>query len=483
MPKSTPITRETISKRPVNTSLNSTRRKLNDKVSRVVAMVIFLSPFFYGSNRPFFWLIWSLVMGVSGVWWFTQMGKAEETMRVAISRILPVSIPFIALSFYMVVQIIPLGTIAPEFSSTASVSTLVISKTLSLTPQDTLLALIRWLTYGLMFFFTLQFCSNAARARRFLELVFWAIAFHAIVGLALRYQFGDTIFGIEKLYHKGSATGGFVNRNSFATFLSFGAVLGLVHILTRWSNDEQNTRRQSKFDSIFSASGLLPLVTGWIIIVITLISTNSRMGVIAGSCGMIAVVVLALCRLPMKNRASGFRFAIVALPVVIGLSVILYGQAFLERIGQLDTTDDIGTRMGLYWQTLDMIKHRYLLGYGGQSYEFAFPLFHDPSFAVHLVWDKAHSTYLTLWAEYGVVFGSLPIILICFILFDMMKSFWQSRTADPLILAGIGAIIVGGLHSLVDFSLEIEAVTFAFTVIVAASYSRALDARRLDRAR
>jgi hypothetical protein len=474
-----PLMHNAKTSRRSNTPLNSVRRRLNDQVSHVVVAIVVLSPFFYGSNRPFFWLLWSVLTGVVGIWLFVQMGRTEETFRISFKRMLPVLIPFVTLALYMVVQIIPFGTIVPAFMPSNG-SSAIYSTTLSLTPQDTLLALIRWLTYGLLFFFTLQFCSNASRARRFLNVVFWAIVFHAVVGLALRYQFGDTIFGIEKLYHKGSTTGGFVNRNSFATFLSFGAVLGLVAMLAQWMDDSAVARR-TLFDRIFNRDGFLPVITGWGVIVVTLISTNSRMGVFAGCCGMLVVVILTLCKMPLKDRASGLRFAIIILPAVLGIGVVLYGQSFLERIGQLDTTDDIGIRFELYRQTFTMIKNRYLLGYGGQSYEYAFPLFHDMSFAVHLLWDKAHSTYLTLWAEYGVIFGSMPLVLIAVVFIGTFRAFWTGRMSDPRMLAGLGAITVAGIHSLVDFSLEIEAVTFAFTVIIAASYSRALDARPLER--
>lgn len=457
------------------TPLNSIRRKLNEQISHVVAAIVFLSPFFYGSNRPFFWLLWSTVSGVLGIWLFAQMARTDEPLRISFKRTLPVFIPFMILSLYMMLQIIPIGAIVPAFLSTNG-SSPVYSKTLSLTPQDTVLALIRWLTYGLLFFFTLQFCSNASRARRFLGVVFWAIVLHAAIGLALRYQFGDTIFGIEKLYHKGSTTGGFVNRNSFATFLSFGAVLGLVQLLAQWL-DNSVVARRSHFDRIFNGDGFLAIFTGWAIIIVTLVSTNSRMGVFAGCCGMFVVVILTLCKKPIKNSAPGLVLAILAVPTVLGIAVILYGQTFLERMDKLDTADDITVRFELYRQTGAMIKNRYLLGYGGQSYEYAFPLFHDASFYVHLLWDKAHSTYLTLWTEYGIIFGSMPIVATAVVFGAILRSFWNARTIEPMTLAGIGVIVVAGLHSLVDFSLEIEAVTFAFTVIIAAGYSRALDAR------
>jgi O-antigen ligase len=64
------------------------------------------------------------------------------------------------------------------------------------------------------------------------------------------------------------------------------------------------------------------------------------------------------------------------------------------------------TRLQLYQQVFTMIKARPLTGFGFDSFPPAFEMFHKTPVTAGFVWDKAHSTYLTLWAEAGLLFGS-----------------------------------------------------------------------------
>jgi O-antigen ligase len=152
-----------------------------------------------------------------------------------------------------------------------------------------------------------------------------------------------------------------------------------------------------------------------------------------------------------------------------------YGTLFLERLGRVGDASDV--RMQLYQQVLQMIEARPLLGFGGDSFEYAYPLFHQAPVSVDLVWDKAHSTYLSLWAEYGLFFGSLPMLIVAIIVLQLGAAYVKAPGQDMLIRSGLCVILVGALHSLVDFSLEIEAVTFAFVAIVATAWARQFELR------
>src|SRR5690606_23091385 len=97
------------------------------------------------------------------------------------------------------------------------------------------------------------------------------------------------------------------------------------------------------------------------------------------------------------------------------------------------------------------------LGFGGGTFEQAFPIVHQTNLSPQLTWDKAHNTYLTLWAELGLVVGSIPIALVALLaaqtLLGLLKRHggWSARAAT------LGAILIADVHSMLDFSLEIQA--------------------------
>ncbi|WP_307226613.1 O-antigen ligase family protein [Pararhizobium capsulatum] len=320
----------------------------------------------------------------------------------------------------------------------------------------------------------MQLSANQQRAQLFLKIVFWSIVLHAILALLFLLQFGDTILGIPKWKYFGDALGGFINRNSFATFLALGSLIGINMLLpgTMASSKSKAGKARDRVgqDTILIAVGLL-------ILLVTLIATNSRMGVFAALCGMAFSLGLAFFK--RIEGVQGFRFwpFLVLLLAAVVFGVVTYGATFTERLGRAG--DDAAIRQQLYAQVLEMIRLRPLTGYGGESFERVFPLFHRPPVSVDLIWSKTHSTYLALWSDYGLIFGTLPMLLVAFVFFQLLSIHRRIAGQDALLRCGIGAIVVGAVHSLVDFSLEIEAVTFVFVSILAVACARQYELRNM----
>lgn len=457
------------------TRYHSDRFRLNNQLMWPILLVLFLSPFVFGSTRPAFWLLWSMVISLCGAVLFGRMALSNARFRIA-PRNLPVLFSlFAALGLYMAVQALPLGALSAGVSSVADPGAVIPIDTISLTPHDTILALVRWGTYGLLFFLVLQITSNPQRARTFVTIIYWAIVIHAAVALLFLLQFGDTILGIAKWKYFGSAMGGFINRNSFATFLAFGSVLGINLMIERMTEKPVGKGDSSALGIYLGKGGVVTIGLGWVILIITLVATNSRMGVFAACCGMIASTILALAKGAGHSSRIGMWGLLLLIPVSVGLGMVGYGAIFVERLGEVGTASDV--RMQLYQQVISMIETRPLLGFGGNSFEYAYPLFHEAPVSFDLVWDKAHSTYLALWAEYGLIFGSVPLLIVGIILLQLAAAYLKASGQDMLLRCGLGVVLVAAVHSLVDFSLEIEAVTFAFVAIVATAWARQFELR------
>jgi O-antigen ligase len=370
-------------------------------------------------------------------------------------------------ALYLIVQALPLGqfgiggtTLSDLLAVTTAAGTTFAAQAISLAPSSTWLMLMRWATYGVLFLLVVQVATRAHRRDMMLNVIVAIVAGYAIFGLASLLQFGDTLLSMPKWAYEGSATGTFVNRNSFATFLSFGAVVAVAMLagtFVRQDDGEPGDDRRLRTDPI-----VLVYLLALAAIIAALLATESRMGAFAGVVGCLSVVLLAQRRLHW--RRGWYLLFVPAALVIIGGAVYLYGQGLVERLGSQASAADV--RLDLYVQVTEMIRARPLLGYGGGAFEQAFQLFHRPPVSPDLVWDRAHDTYLALWAELGLIAGSIPILLVGA---GAIRLAWNSSRAGSDWtgrVAAVGAVVVAATHSLADFSLEIQANTILFVILL-----------------
>ncbi|WP_404406570.1 O-antigen ligase family protein [Pelagibacterium halotolerans] len=431
--------------------------RANIALSVALAIFLFLVPIPLGANRPFFWATNAVIVGVIALVYAVAMIRSGEGWRISVRQHAGIVVLWTAFLGALIVQILPLGDIWNSTRFITQDGAEISTATISVAPGPTVLMALRMLTYGVFFFLVLQIAANRARATSMVRAVFIIVCAHAAYGLLAVTQLDDPLLFFEKWAYEGSATGTFVNRNSYATFLAFGLVIGLV----------------SAFRALFAGNGrrgtnenlvaVALYLTGTAIIAAALVATRSRMGLAAGAIGC------ALCALVVglklwSHRKDAFFLGI---GMTLGLSVaalFLFGSGTLERLGSAER--DLDVRVALYDQVIRMIGERPWLGFGGGTFEVAYPLFHALPVSPDRVWDRAHSTYLSLWSEMGVVFGSLPMIILLVIGWRCAQ-FVRRREHDWwLPLMALGALVVGAVHSTVDFSLEMQANTFFLLAIL-----------------
>ena len=100
------------------------------------------------------------------------------------------------------------------------------------------------------------------------------------------------------------------------------------------------------------------------------------------------------------------------------------------------------------------------LGIGGGAFPEVYPIFHAAPVSSEVVWDRAHSTYLALWAELGILGGTLPLLLFGLLGWRSARAYAKEEHKWGPGLAAVACLVVAGLHSSVDFSLEIQANAF-----------------------
>jgi O-antigen ligase len=116
-----------------------------------------------------------------------------------------------------------------------------------------------------------------------------------------------------------------------------------------------------------------------------------------------------------------------------------------------------------------------LTGFGGGSFEVVFPSVHQLPVAIDRVWDKAHNTYLTLWVELGLLAGTVMLVLLGLLAWRLLRALRRTPARWLPLSTALGALMVAASHSLVDFSLEIQAVAFWFVALLAIGVAQAVD--------
>ena len=430
-------------------------RRVNRLLAFVMVAIVAIAPIPLGSNRPAFWAVWGVVLGVLALAYGVVLASGRLEARVTLRHFWLEATCLALVVLYLLVQVVPLdGWLPAAWMQLPPLGQHL--RTISADPGSTWLSALHWVTFGLVFLLFAFVAVNRRRARRMLFAIMAIIGALAVVGLVSLTQ-GDTLLGFVKTDYLGYATGTFVNRNSYATFLASGLVITiavLINQLQPQPNQPRSIQRR-----------VVPLVTALACLLAigsTLLATGSRLG--AASCGAGVLVVVLLSVRPL--RLSGLRAALVilALLAAAGAMIFAFGLPLIERIVLTPTVD--ASRDSLHAQVWEQIWQRPWLGYGGGSFGSINAGFVRPPLLGTSVWEHTHSTYLALWFELGLIVGSLPLLIIGLL---VVRTAMALRTASSttISVATLGVVTVFAVHSLLDFSAEMMANAFLFTALLA----------------
>ena len=353
----------------------------------------------------------------------------------------------------------------PLWQSAAEVLGMELAGSISLNPANTLSALMRLLSYGGIFWLSLQYSRDPAHAGQvFLALAVAGLAYGAY-GLVVQFSGYQTILWYDKFAYIGDLTSTFVNRNSFATYtgLTLLCTTGLLfNIVTT------ELERGNLLDQFLQIIDLMTprnwmLLVAWITGMTALILTHSRGGFLSTGLGIIALVTaLGL------TRAVKARYA-----VIIGAITVFAGLVFFAASGDVldkrlaDTSRDREERLKVYELTLDAIQSAPMLGTGYGSFAEVFRFYRRDDF--DQLYVKAHNTYLENALELGI-----PAAFALFAAFAGMalltyKGLRARRRAVIYPCTGFAATILVAANSMIDFSLQIPAVAATYALLMGAA--------------
>jgi hypothetical protein len=433
-------------------------------------------PYWIGSNRPIAWGINAVVFpGLAALYELSLLLRGVPH-PVPIRRVGASAVLFALAAGWVVVQNVtwtPSGWQHPIWQIASDALGQHVAGSISIDRDLTALALLRLMTAGSTFWLALQLSRDARRARLLIWSVVGISAVYAAVGLyALGFMPNGRVFpefGPSKFV---SST--FVNQNHYVTFAGMGFIAAVAALLRLYRQEfgRSGSLLRLKVATLISTTGskaALPLAFACVILT-ALLLTGNRGGIISTAFGLFVLCILNMRR-EGSSRNEGLLVVFAAL--LAGSAFIGFGDMFVGRVTTQGLYD--ASRVWVQGLTIDSILSAPLLGFGYGTFAVAFPMFRDDGMSIVGFWDKAHNTYLEIFQGLGLLFGGMLIACVVLLVWDCLRG---ARTRKhgatiPALAASVSFLV--GLHALVDFSLQIQAVTLTYMAILGAGVAQASD--------
>ncbi|HUI40929.1 MAG TPA: O-antigen ligase family protein [Terriglobia bacterium] len=353
--------------------------------------------------------------------------------------------------------------------------------TLSIYPHATLLGWTRFLAYLAAFVIAIQTFDSRKRSSLLIRALIAIGIFEAAYG-SVQYLTGwEKIFTYTKEYYRGMATGTYINHNHFAGLLELSApflVGSILYSFQMWQANRRKGLSQTRERGAAPGFQLLVYVFLVIVILVGLIFSRSRGGILGAIISLLFIALLAQLRVKRTSwllGLLGFMAIAGAYGAWIGLGPVL---SRFEALGAGAQNFDVGTRLSFSKDALGMIRDFPWTGIGLGT--FVTGVRHYQTQWTGFFVDHAHNDYVEFAAETGLVGAALLFLPIVYLLIRMVVSFLDdSRRYRPAMLLGcIGSTLAILIHSATDFNLQIPANALILAVVLGIGYKAACVERR-----
>ena len=437
------------------------------------------APLWYGSNRIFPWAVNALLFGTLTLVYEINILVRDRHHPIGIKQIRTAAAMFVLVVLWIFVQNAPsmsIGLQHPIYAMASEALGQPTAGTISVNRDLTTLALMRLLTSACTFWLILQLTRDPARAHLLLRAVGLIAAAYAVYGL-VDLAFGGTMSGFDPEGRGLFVRSTFINKNSFATYAGLGllANTGLLFRSYRHATPTGASLRLRLVAFLESTGrrGVLEIGVSFVLLAAILL-TGSRAGIVTSLLGLVALVLLTFGR-SRKRGTEQLELVIFITLAVVG-AFYLFGDVFAGRLATSGLVDD--SRFAVYVITLQSILDALFTGFGYGTFQDVFPMYRDQSLSVVNTWNKAHNTYLELLQGLGVIGGALLIGAVLMLVVACARGVLLRRQGIAPATVGFAAALLVGTHALVDFSLQIQAVTLTFMVLLAAGVAQSVSSRR-----
>lgn len=430
------------------------------------------------SNHAWAWAIMEIWIFLLTLLWIWKFRQHQVSFTPVFSKATPVLIVWILWLIYIAFQFIPLPyllvkSLSPEAAYFHSLTTqtdhLPKTVTLSVDPHITAVSWLKSVSYVLLFGLTLLLVNGHQRLLWLAYTLVFSGVFQAVYGSLMTLSGLEYSFVHHKFTGIGVATGTFVNRNHLAGYLEMSLAVGIGLLIAFIDDAGDLTWRQRLrgwLNWVLSSKMRLRLYLA--MMVIGLVLTRSR----GGNSGFFtSLVVTGFIGLILFRHAT--RATTMLLASLIIIDVLIVGTWFgikevKQRLEQTSFATESRDEVDLY--TIPYGQDYFWTGSGLGSFYTVFPRYRKED--IQGYYDHAHNDYWEFGAETGLIGLLLLGSSVALSLWNALRA--QHRRRDSLCrgmaFSAIMGIIALGIHSTVDFNLQIPANAATFMVILALAW-------------
>ena len=300
-------------------------------------------------------------------------------------------------------------------------------------------------------------------------MIAWSGVVYALYGMLALLLEPNALLWRERRAYVGNLTGTFVNRNTAATYFGTCAIVWFVTFLQEGRRyvGPNGTVRNVVTELVYYAPPrtLIVAAFGLGVTLAAVLATGSRAGTFltALALGIGAV----LWTRPCSPRSGVIAVGVL---VLVMLMVELFGGALAGRISTGGLLDP--ARLTIYRETAAMISDAPWIGSGLGTFEFMFPAYQVQDAPSIGIVDRAHSSPLEFAAEIGIPAAVVILLSSVAMLRLLVLGSFRRRRNRSFPIAGAAVSILAGLHSLVDFSLQIPGYATVCAAVLGAGLAQ-----------
>jgi len=323
-------------------------------------------------------------------------------------------------------------------------------------------AVMRLLSYGAIFVILAWTGLDSAQALTVLIVIALFSSVLALFGLFAFATGSNPVLG--ELADPKIVKATFINRNTYATYASFGVLANLavaLHLADRRSDSLRDW-----IEGFFG--GIWIFALGVIVCMAAVALTQSRAGAAAGLIGLVVFLTV---------RSSGGRWRrfrlLLLLAVAVGFIALTNANGLMRNYMMTSSED---SRFVIYPAVVRAIGDRPLLGHGLGTFEDVFRAY-IPESAAEAEYLRAHNTYLELAFGLGLPAAAVLFFALALIVWRIYRATQLRKHNRVFSCFALACIATAGFHSAFDFSLQIPAVAALFAAILAIGFAQSFSAK------
>jgi hypothetical protein len=440
---------------------------LNSAVFLLLVLLVVLSPLPIGSNREWSWSLCALIAGLLGLIWAVTNAGQPAKINTRLAPIIPVLFA-LACAWVLVQQSThsPVGWQHPLWGMTGEVLGVELSGHVSLAAESSWIALMRLLSYALVFFLAFQYGADRGRAQSVFGWLTIVGLAYAVFGLVVYWSgyHPDWLFGGKVLAHDVRST--FINRNHFATWQGLTMLCAMAWFYHRMAKPvvkpyAMPQDREARMEE-FILRAWKPM-TALLLMVTALVLTHSRAGFLAALAGTAIFFMLLDRRASTKSTRA--RIVVVTALAVAGMAFYMTSEALLDRINRTDITTE--ERLAVYANINRAIGDNPALGFGYGTFADGFRLYDQNEGGAH--YDRAHNTWLENAFELGVPAALALFLALAGLALTCLRGVGRRHRDWVFPATGVAASVLVGIHAIFDFSLQLPGVAMLYACIMGIS--------------